>query len=286
MLLWAARKHVPLAAEPRPEQEQLPGWVKVVRGGLNEPKFRPSSAARPFHEITLGRREGPLPLVHNSLLVLPVGLAPSECRVLAQAADRRAAALIAAGSDCDGDPQALRLPVCELDAPARRLSADLLERRVVPFLESSLPLVSRAIFGKASGLVELSFEFSEHEPAVNVYSPGGDFRPHSDGYSLTVLVNLDEEGAFAGGGTAFWPEGPGSEREYQGVCEVMLLPPQGQCLLFNGNIRHAGRAVTSGVRHLYVASFDLLDISQPACSACGGQPAPAFGSATAPTLIA
>ena len=63
-----------------------------------------------------------------------------------------------------------------------------------------------------------------------------------------------------GGGTAFWPEGPNGEREQEGGCEVVVGPPRGTAIVFNGNIRHAGKEVESGVRHLYVCSFDLIPV--------------------------
>ena len=49
-----------------------------------------------------------------------------------------------------------------------------------------------------------------------------------------------------------------AERVCPGVCEVCVTVPRGSALLFNGNIRHAGRAVESGTRHVWVASFDLM----------------------------
>ena len=95
---------------------------------------------------------------------------------------------------------------------------------------------------------------------------------------------------FEGGGTMFWqqPDEEGStmkstmttadyvaavllrHADYKECCfdpgarcsepchhRILLQPKQGTAVLFNGEIVHAGREVTSGVRHLYVASFTL-----------------------------
>jgi hypothetical protein len=82
---------------------------------------------------------------------------------------------------------------------------------------------------------------------------------------MTVVLSLSMPGeAFQGGGTTFWEQAPALGRggALPGVAlprgaEVECRPPPGTAMLFNGTIRHAGRPVTSGVRHLYVASFDL-----------------------------
>ena len=48
-------------------------------------------------------------------------------------------------------------------------------------------------------------EWSEGEPAINVYRRDGRFSPHTDHLALTVLVPLScPEGGFDGGGTGFW----------------------------------------------------------------------------------
>ena len=98
---------------------------------------------------------------------------------------------------------------------------------------------------------------------------------------------------FEGGGTIFWQQTRDQKRgqeqlsdevssatsalDTQGQCSVLLQPKQGMGVLFNGScfrvdlnvleplivfviqgeIVHAGREVTSGVRHLFVCSFSL-----------------------------
>ena len=40
---------------------------------------------------------------------------------------------------------------------------------------------------------------------------------------------------------------------------VIVNPPQGTAVLFSGDIYYAGRPVTNGTRHLFVASFSPKD---------------------------
>lgn len=47
-----------------------------------------------------------------------------------------------------------------------------------------------------------------HEPALSIYTVGGDYPRHRDLHALTVLVPLSTAGSFAGGGTVFAGEPP------------------------------------------------------------------------------
>merc|ERR1712032_399796 len=90
---------------------------------------------------------------------------------------------------------------------------------------------------------------------------GGEFRPHRDRFAITVYVTLSEDDAYAGGGTAFWPQDPESEENPEPVCSLRTC--QGGAVIFNGDIQHSGLLVESGVRHLFVASFHLEDPDAP-----------------------
>ena len=50
-------------------------------------------------------------------------------------------------------------------------------------------------------------EWSEGEPAINVYSANGRFGAHKDHLALTVLIPLTSTATFTGGGTGFWAGG-------------------------------------------------------------------------------
>ena len=111
-------------------------------------------------------------------------------------------------------------------------------------------------------------EWSEGEPAINVYTAGGRFGAHKDHLALTVLVPLTAPDEFAGGGTGFWaadsggPPLPGLEKSEladgqapAGAPTVVLKPPLGTALVFGGDLTHAGMDVEAGLRSVLVASF-------------------------------
>jgi hypothetical protein len=106
------------------------------------------------------------------------------------------------------------------------------------------------------------------------YSRGGFFEPHRDKHALTVNVLLGSAGdAFDGGGTAFWMEEQGAREEDGGGGGIggkqraaesqrptlSLHPLAGVGVIFSGTVKHAGMAVTRGVRHVLVASFSITD---------------------------
>eukprot|EP00966_Prymnesium_polylepis_P163152 3770820-Prymnesium_polylepis.1 len=142
-------------------------------------------------------------------------------------------------------------------------------RRLLLLVETQLPELARSLFGQATGLHELHASYSAGEPAVNIYTAGGEFAPHTDNENLTVLIPLDLAGAFEGGGTAFWADShhrPWSKGESvpNAADRSSWLPPAhvlklrlGSALIFGGNVTHAGLPITSGIRHIYVASFSL-----------------------------
>ena len=109
-----------------------------------------------------------------------------------------------------------------------------------------------------AGLDKQHYKYSDGEPAINRYSTGGHFHPHRDGCSLTLNVLL-AEGTFEGGGTQFWREVSGQEMEQKEEQEPTLcvLPRAGVGVVFNGKVKHAGRVVSAGLRHLLVASFTI-----------------------------
>jgi hypothetical protein len=86
--------------------------------------------------------------------------------------------------------------------------------------------------------------------------------------ALTLNVLL-RDGCFEGGGTAFWAEDKTglhsaldpahAEDQSGGACAptVTVQPMPGVGVIFNGNVRHAGKVVSSGARHVLVASFSI-----------------------------
>lgn len=148
--------------------------------------------------------------------------------------------------------------------------------RALHTIDTQLPtLRSEFVPGEAHSLAHRFeadlLEYSSFEPAVNVYSAGGEFLPHKDHQALTVLVPLSGPDDFIGGGTGFWaksaePE-PEAEQAAQGWAQgasttfdvaapsLVLTPPRGTAMLFAGHVSHAGMAVEGGTRVVLVASF-------------------------------
>ena len=58
---------------------------------------------------------------------------------------------------------------------------------------------ARVVAGPLARLVPV---FSDVEPAVNRYGPGGAFKPHTDNFSITLNVLLCDVDSFEGGGPA------------------------------------------------------------------------------------
>lgn len=99
-------------------------------------------------------------------------------------------------------------------------------------------------------------EYSEGEPAVNVYTEQGYFGAHKDHLALTVLIPLTEPGTdFSGGGTGFWPNGRAVDENPQSPPVKVVKPAAGTALLFGGDVTHGGMAVEGGLRSVFVASF-------------------------------
>lgn len=190
----------------------------------------------------------------NSVLLIPDLLSKAECHSLIEVADRHAAVTSVDSSSSFAGTCLHRLPVCELGLEAEILSFSILRDRVLSFFELNLPEVAEALFGQRSNLGSLEFSHSRAEPAVNRYTTGGEFSIHHDAHSVTVNVLLSEPDAFVGGGTAFWPQGQASNAD---GTDVVLQPPRGAGVIFNGDVEHSGRPVLSGVRHIFVSSFNL-----------------------------
>jgi len=164
----------------------------------------------------------------------------------------------------------VRVPVASSSA-ALRLHSRLL-KRLLSFLESEMPALALSLFGQDTELASMNVSYSAGEPAVNIYTSGGEFKPHTDNEHLSLLIPLDGPGAFGGGGTAFWrtathikPDVPyntlltpeQNERNQWTPPDHCLKPALGTALLFGGAVLHAGLPVTWGTRHLFVMSFTL-----------------------------
>ena len=101
-----------------------------------------------------------------------------------------------------------------------------------------------------------ALEWSEGEPAINIYQAGGYFGAHKDHLALTVLIPLTSaEGDFQGGGTGFWAGNRQVDENPSTPPDLILKPAPGSALLFGGDVTHAGMPVASGLRSVGVCSF-------------------------------
>lgn len=285
-------------------------------------------------EVRLGIPSAPL--LYNSILLAPALLSAEECTTLIYLANARAEAVFGFNSGARNKQSTCRIRICDLAAEARALD-QVLRLRVLSLLEEEQPAIAMHLFGHNANLSTLAASFSACEPAINIYTAGGDFEEHEDGYALSINVLLSNSAAdFAGGGTRFQNEnlaglsargldaGGGTESGHHkgrrrmvlkmaensssgdgggggvggsagvgggnggdgmrsvgnlasaaggntgaaggekyglgGSIATTIFPEEaGMAVLFSGNVRHSGRTVTAGVRHLYVASFDLTD---------------------------
>ena len=184
-------------------------------------------------------------------------------------------------------PGQVRMPIAEMLCDSSQALCDRLLLRGVSRLHAVFPTLLPTLFGER-GIGELPWAsvpteepaseapatitrnaglaFTPGEPACNVYTSGGQFTPHEDGQSLTVIVVLSDRDTFVGGGTSFWSatEGTAAGRASgaralhvnpQSAPTLVLTPPAGTALVFGGNVTHAGESVVDGERAVFVASF-------------------------------
>ena len=241
------------------------GWRALRKGSTHmaaNPRMR---AGGGFREHKLNPDAPAVPDLEDSVLVLPSMVTLDECAHLLEAADAWCHSNpkgVAADQHSDYHRRhGLTRVECHVDGlnltgRAHALAMVILSRTLWN-LESLRPDDAQCIFGQRASLGDLVFSFSGHEPAINVYTAGGEFEPHEDKHMLTVLVPLSPLDAFEGGGTGFWSEnaprvgGPGGEPS------LVLRPEPGTALLWTGGITHAGLPVRSGKRHVFVCSFNL-----------------------------
>lgn len=213
----------------------------------------------------------------HSVLLLDLGV-KEECAVLLQegisaAEEERRAKLLrrSNGRAHNSIEGRIRLPVKEcLNTRAQELCETMLCKAITAVEDSHPTLMSRLfhdIFAHSKTcLRNQHLRFAHAEPAVNVYTAGGEFLPHQDRESLTLLFPLSHEDSFTGGGTGFWAPGHcgtsgahscrGSSKHITPT--IVLRPPPGHALVFCGQVTHAGHPVLWGERGVLVASFSPL----------------------------
>ena len=199
-------------------------------------------------------------------------VADAECQLLIQeanvAAEVRRQVRARAGAFASRQPR-FRMPVANFLSTTTgtlSLADEILRRALVRIADAMGPEWVSERLGEATESCERciigssTLQFSEGEPAINVYHPGGEFLPHEDKQRLTILIALSDaaSGAFSGGGTAFWSEedrGPDGSNAKTVPPTRTVHAPAGTALIFCGVVTHGALPVVSGQRTVFVASF-------------------------------
>ena len=253
-------------AEGREELEEDEVAISYVEGDV-------------YDEVKLASCARSLPVLLNSILLVPNLLSSAECGVLMADVERCHDVFLSASrgespahtvvQPTHVTPGRSRYKIRDLGDDSKRIFKAMFYSRLLPFL-STQPAIEQYIWTQSlpasepngKDLSKLSFYFAENEPAVNRYIAGGEFEPHSDSHAITVNILLGS-GTFSGGGTQFWREnesGEGPTLDQHGSLgqpTVCIHPLSGVGMVWNGNVMHAGAATTQGLRHLLVASFTI-----------------------------
>ena len=250
------------------------GWMERARKDGSE--FRLGGR---FEEIALRPHHSNKgqPKLHDSILLLKDLVSQAECAQLVDAAEekvrfyRRHRRVINGDSRGKDDKPLRRFELhpdgINHDGSVHALAHSILTRALWN-LEQQEPELCAELFGVDDpvDLCDLWFQFKGDEPMLNRYTAGGDFPPHQDGSALTVLVPLSTSDVeFQGGGTAFWSEaeiGKDSKAAQGRRPSLVMKPPPGTGLFWRGHLTHAGLPLTTGCRHVFVASFDLRPAEQ------------------------
>ena len=239
----------------------VPAVAQIISLDKRIPKIKDriqplaSSNQQDYHTVSLGpENDVKGNLTRNSIMLLPSFLTPRECKELIADTEQS----YKDGVAVEDDEGLARVQVQDLGRQSQQMDATI-RTRLLAFLESALPSESALLFGvETTSFRDLTPSYSSLEPAVNRYTAGGSFEAHEDGYSITINILLDNT-SFQGGGTEFWTEVESSSDFQHRKGPALRIEPvaPGCAVLFNGNVRHQGKPVNSGVRYLYVASFDL-----------------------------
>lgn len=142
-------------------------------------------------------------------------------------------------------------------SPTVQALANILVRRAIQLVQTQLTALADSE-GLADCGPDTPLDYSEGEPAINIYWPGGSFKAHRDMRALTLLLQLSNHGDdYEGGGTAFFPADtePSDALRCKVAPTAVLRPAAGTALLWSGTLVHAGAQVTVGRRLVFVASF-------------------------------
>jgi hypothetical protein len=144
---------------------------------LEDENGRPNEAACPYVELLLRPRLFEERIGHSVFTVANFA-SSAECDDLIAAGYR----VLKSYSRSVQYPRE-RLPL------ATRLDHTLF-LRLLSLLELHMPDFCESTFGQSSQLKDMGRRFSPGEPAVNIYTAGGEFAPHTDKEHVTMLSML------------------------------------------------------------------------------------------------
>lgn len=200
----------------------------------------------------------------HSLLVLDAVATAAECERLAS----EATAAAAAEREAKGLAGLVRKPAVELIGVEGIALFDKLLLRQIDCTAAAAPTLPSSLFGTvldespSTCFQNPRLIWSEGEPAINVYTPGGCFTPHEDAQSITCLLNVSRREAYTGGGTAFWSLADAGFKRTLAETNppsCLITPPAGTAIIFGGQVTHAAQPLLSGERIVCVASFSPSD---------------------------
>lgn len=203
----------------------------------------------------------------DTVILLSDILSPQECSFLVDSCSRIANQTTPTELEKQGLVRLPTIAASERAAKTKTPCAEPLPKDVDELLDQILIRIAQQIDADLPSIADVLFDgknlssqlnqlrFSSREPAINVYSAGGEFLAHKDAQALTVLIPVSCPTQFVGGGTAFWSQDARGHRVEEP--SITLKPKSGTAMLFGGCVTHAGVPVESGCRVVFVASFSL-----------------------------
>ena len=241
-------------------------WCGIPKN-MEHGRRRPARGDDLWHEVFLNEEEAAAaPSLAqsiadgHSILVLhqvaPVSLCDAVAAEASAAATKERSARCLAGL--------VRMPVVDLVSERCAALCDSLLLNQLERIDDAAPSLLSSLFDsildtpRTTAFGNASLGWSEGEPALNIYTPGGCFTPHEDEQSLTCLLNVSSPTNFSGGGTAFWSQklaGEGHSDAERNPPMCLITPPIGTALIFGGQVTHAAQPLLTGERIVFVASF-------------------------------
>ena len=239
--------------EPEPEPEppseaiadtELCGRWATLTGALGSNNAPVSySEGASYDSVVLGPDSKDVE--HNSVLLIPGLLSEAECAQLIEDVDLNG--LEGAKQGGSGLERHRVLAEPGLSPSTAALFEDLLRDRLLPLISAEMPTVADYLWARSDvsvcgndfmapteprspevSLKVLPYRFASEEPAINRYTEGGEFGPHTDQQAITLNILL-RVGCFEGGGTAFWAQ-TGKVALGPGAAATAVIPAPTLCL--------------------------------------------------------